>query len=299
VSSTPPSAPPRQRPPTVIDPRFRQRRIEVRRLEGRRRLRVLLVLAGFALVGLLAWAAMRSPLLNVDHVHVIGATRSTPASISAEAGVHTGMAMVDVDEGGAATRLQAVPGILRAHVSRHWPGTVTITIVERVPVAAVPAPGGVAVVDRTGRILTIAPLPPPGLPVLLGLPPAGAPGSRVGGRAADLLAVAQAMPSQVTQRVAGVAAAEGQISDTATIVGRDNRVLKTGPVPTLAVSYVSKPFTAGGRGASGPARPTGREDAGDPDGARPGRPDQAGCARRARACQPGDHPCLTLRRRDR
>ena len=57
---------------------------------------------------------------------------------------------------------------------------------------------------------------------------------------------AATMPSALVNRIRrlpGVAAAEGQISDTATIVGRDNRVLKTGPVPTLAVSYVSKPFT--------------------------------------------------------
>jgi cell division protein FtsQ len=210
VSSTPPTAPPRPRDPKpgFIEPRFRRRLIEVRRLEGRRRLRVLLILAGFALVGLVAWAAARSPLLDVDHVRIIGATRTTPASITADSGVQTGMAMVDVDEGGAARRLQAVPWILRAHVARHWPATVTITVVERVPVAAVPGPAGVAVVDRTGRVLTSGPVPL-GLPLLLGLPPAGPPGTRVGGRTGDLLAVAQAMPPQVSQRVAGVAAAEG------------------------------------------------------------------------------------------
>jgi putative ABC transport system permease protein len=57
---------------------------------------------------------------------------------------------------------------------------------------------------------------------------------------------AATMPSALLKRVRrlpGVAAAQGQISDTATIVGRDKRVLKTGPEPTLAVSYVSKPFT--------------------------------------------------------
>lgn len=41
----------------------------------------------------------------------------------------------------------------------------------------------------------------------------------------------------------GVAAAQGQISDTATIVAHDGRTLKNGPGPTLAVSYLSKPFT--------------------------------------------------------
>jgi putative ABC transport system permease protein len=54
--------------------------------------------------------------------------------------------------------------------------------------------------------------------------------------------VPSALVSRI-RRLPGVAAAEGQISDTATIVGRDHRVLDTGPQPALAVSYVSKPFT--------------------------------------------------------
>ena len=209
--STPPTAPPR--PPglpaqreAAIDARFRERRIEVRRLEGRRRLRVLLILAGFFFLALVAWGLTRSPFLDVDHVRVTGTSRTTPAEITTASGVHKGMAMFDVDSGGAAARLRASPWILRAHVERHWPATVTISVVERVPVAVVPAKTGVAVVDRTGRVIATQPAPPPGLPMLLGLPPAGPASTRVGGRAADLLAVAQAMPPQVAQRVIGVAA---------------------------------------------------------------------------------------------
>jgi cell division protein FtsQ len=212
--NTPPTAPPR--PPGLpaqrsapIDPRFRQRRIEVRRLEGQRRLRVLLILAGFFLVALLAWGLTRSPILDVDHVRVMGTIRMTPADITTASGVQKGMAMLDVDSGGAAARLRSMPWILRAHVERHWPATVTIAVVERVPVAAVPDKAGVAVVDRTGRVLAVQPTPPPDLPVLLGLPPAGPVSTRVGGRAADLLTVAQAMPPQVAQRVNGVVAADG------------------------------------------------------------------------------------------
>jgi putative ABC transport system permease protein len=44
------------------------------------------------------------------------------------------------------------------------------------------------------------------------------------------------------RRLPRVAAARGQISDVATIVGRDGRVVKnTGP-PTLAISYLPSPF---------------------------------------------------------
>jgi cell division protein FtsQ len=208
--STPPTAPPRPpEPKQAIDPRFRQRLIEVRRNEGRRRLRVLLVLAGFLGVALLGWALTRSPFLNVDHIRVTGTVHTAPADIMASSGVHEGMAMFDVGTGDAAARLRAVPWIMRATVERHWPSTVTIAVVERVPVAAVPAKSGVAIVDDTGRVLAVVPAAPQGLPVLLGLPPAGPPTSRVGGRAQDLLAVARAMPPPVSQRVTAIAAADG------------------------------------------------------------------------------------------
>jgi putative ABC transport system permease protein len=44
-------------------------------------------------------------------------------------------------------------------------------------------------------------------------------------------------------RLPGVAAAAGQISDTATIVGRGGRPIATGRLPALAISYLQAPFT--------------------------------------------------------
>ena len=208
--SIPPTAPPR--PPQerrLIDPRFRERLIEVRRSEGRRRLRVLMVLGGFLFFALLAFGLTRSPLLNVDHVRVTGAARTTPAELMAASGVHNGMPMIDVDAADASARLHIVPWILRAHVERHWPSTVTIAVVERVPVAVAPGKTGFATVDATGRVVATTAAPPPFLPMLLGLPPAGPPATRLEGRAADLLAVTRAMPPEVRQRVSGVATADG------------------------------------------------------------------------------------------
>jgi len=233
--STPPTAPPRPTEatpgPRPIDPRFRQRWVEVRRIEGRRRLRVLLILAGFISFALLAWGVSRSPLLDVDHVRVTGTVHTTPAQIGDASGIHNGIAMLDVDSGAAAARVRAMPWILRADVGRHWPATVTISVVERVPVAAVPAQAGFAVVDRAGRVLATQPAPPAGLPVLLGLPPAGPASTRIGGRAADLLAVAQAMPPQVSQRVSGIAVADaGQVE----LRLQPSGIVRLGPPDQLA-----------------------------------------------------------------
>jgi len=237
--STPPTAPPRppeqsqerEQRPARIDPRFRQRLIEVRRVEGRRRLRVLLVLGGFIGFALLAWGLTRSPFLDVDHVRVTGTVHTTPAEITTASGIHKGLAMMDVDGTDATARLRAVPWILRASVERHWPSTVTITVVERLPVAAVPAKSGVAIIDTTGRVLVNAPTAPPNLPMLLGLPPAGPASTRIGGRGPDLLAVALAMPPQVAQRVTAVAAADsGQVE----LRLKPTGVVRLGPPDQLA-----------------------------------------------------------------
>ena len=76
------------RPPASapIDPRFRRRRIEVRRRAGRRRLRLLAgASASVALIGAV-WGASRSPLLDVDHVRLTGATHTQLQKIIQTAG---------------------------------------------------------------------------------------------------------------------------------------------------------------------------------------------------------------------
>jgi cell division protein FtsQ len=236
--STPPTAPPRERERVgaPIDPRFRQRRIEVRRLEGRRRLRVLLVLLGFVLVALTGYGASRSPLLDVDHIRVTGASHVPAAAVAAGSGVERGMAMFDVDEGAAKRRVEAIPWVLRARVRRHWPATVTIDLQERTPLAAVPGAGGFAVVDGTGRILTVAAAPPAGQPLLLGVPPAGAPGTRIGGRAGDLLAVARVMPASILARLAGIVAADGGQLE---LRLRPSGVVRLGPPTDLSAKLLA------------------------------------------------------------
>jgi cell division protein FtsQ len=233
VSARPPTAPPRPAAEKVIppiDPRFRQRRIEVRRVEGRRRLRVLLILLGFVLFALAVWASTRSPFLDVDRVRVTGSAHVPEAAVAAASGIHRGTAMFDVDEATARRRVEALPWVLRARVQRRWPATVTIEVQERAPIAALPGPGGVALVDRTGRVLTVAPAPPPGQPLLVGLAPAGPPGTRIGGRAGDLLAVARAVPPSVAPRLAGIVAAEGGQVE---LRLRPSGVVKLGPPTAL------------------------------------------------------------------
>jgi cell division protein FtsQ len=200
-----PARPPRPDRPAA-DPRILARRVEVLRSEGRRRLRRLLWgLGALALVGAAA-ASTQTALLDVDHVRVDGAARVPIAEVldaAAGAGAATGAALVDVDEGDVARAVESLPGVADATVRRDWPGTVELTVVERVPVAAVTGAGGAAVVAADGVVVDTVAAAPAGLPVLATAAERLERGAVVD--APDLLAVAAALPPELAGRVAAVA----------------------------------------------------------------------------------------------
>ena len=167
-------APRHARTPVVVDPRMRSRRIGVRREAGRRRLqRLTLVLAAVALV-VLGLAALRSPLLDVDRVTVAGTRETAPAEVRRVAGVERGDPLVGVDTGAIARRVEALPWVARARVSRSWPSTLTVRVTERTPVAQVRINAQrVAMVDAGGRVLVFRAVTP--APRATG--PAAAPGA--------------------------------------------------------------------------------------------------------------------------
>jgi cell division protein FtsQ len=216
VNTAPPAPPaPPQVPPDAeaarlpIDPRIRQRRIEVRRKEGRRRLRLLCAVIGSALMAAAGYGIAHSRLLVVHHVEVFGASHTSREQVLASARVGGGLLMIHVHTEQVAQRLDALPWVATAAVSRQWPTTITIRITERTPAALVAAnPGQLGVVDDTGRVLALNPSPSPALssprsprsprapvatspshsqdlapgpylPTVVGLEPAGPPGSRL------------------------------------------------------------------------------------------------------------------------
>jgi len=197
--------------PTRIDPRMHERRVTVLREQGRRRLRILLGLLTAACVVGLAWLVVHSPLLAVSSVSVRGAQQESAATIAKVAGVHDGDATLFVDGGRVARRVEALPWIEQARVSRDLPHGITISVVERVPVAWVrrAAPGGapaaIALVDRTGRVLADVAAPPPGLAELVGVRRAGPPGGTIvpARVAVSLMTLPEGLRAQVSRLVLG------------------------------------------------------------------------------------------------
>lgn len=194
-----------------MDPRMRRRRVEVRREEGRRRLRLVVGISVVAALGGGGWAATGSPLMDLDRVVVEGAAHTAPEDARFASGLRLGEPLVDVDEKAAARGVETLPWVDRATVRRRWPGEVRIRLIERQPVAVATVEGGrAAVLDASGRVVELVEVPPPGLPVLTGLPAPGPPGSTLSPDGVAALSVAVALPAELRARTVGVAPVGGE-----------------------------------------------------------------------------------------
>lgn len=174
--------------PPRIDPRIAQRWVDARRQEGRKRLRIVAVVASIVVVAALAAGSLYTPIFAVNHVRVSIAGPATVgvARIESEAGLTHHPLMIHVSPAAIAARLDADPLLGQAQVAKHWPGTVTVAVTERTPLAQVavsPVLAGQAQtyvpVDPTGRVLGPPAAQIPGLPVVQGgsgAAPAPAPG---------------------------------------------------------------------------------------------------------------------------
>ncbi|MGH9115308.1 MAG: cell division protein FtsQ/DivIB [Acidimicrobiales bacterium] len=239
-----------------IDPRFARRWVEVRREEGRRRLKVLVaVLAAIAVAGI-GVAVVYSPVMKVRHVRISGAGPIPRREILQVAGLSRYKLMADVDTAAIRRRLDAVPGLGDAQVSRDWPGTVAIQVEVRRPVAVVDAGLGAppgrrwATVDATGRVLAEAAAPLPGVPVIGGIGALPAPGqwlagsagpsAAIGGRGlADLQAAADSasVPTGAAAALAVVTALPASVlPDVQTVTAGPGRRLRMAVLPARVAS---------------------------------------------------------------
>jgi cell division protein FtsQ len=107
-----------------------------------------------------------TPVLGVAGIRVTGARLVTAGEVRAAAGVAPGTPLARVDMDRVSRRVGGLPPVDRVTVSRSWPRTLVVRVVERTPVAAVPAGDGYVMVDRTGTVFDRAARPPAGLPVV-------------------------------------------------------------------------------------------------------------------------------------
>ena len=207
----------------AVDPRMRSRRIRVRRSEGRRRLRrITLGLAAAAALVAVAVATQTSAL-DVDHVRVTGVDGGRAGEVEEAAGVVHDQPLVSLDAGAVARRVEDLPWVASAQVSRSWPATVRIDVSPRRPVAKVQVTDDrVALVDAEGVVVSIETVPAvgegesaggpagaePGAPlVLTGIEGPIAEGRSLDEGARDAIAVASAVTERLPDTVASVSTA--------------------------------------------------------------------------------------------
>jgi cell division protein FtsQ len=154
VSPTaPPTAPTGKVVRTQVEPRLAERRRRV--LEDLHRRRRTRWIAAAIVLGLIAAAVavLLSPLLDVDRVVVEGSATLSEEDVVASSGVARGDHLVTVDLRGARSALANAPMIASATVSREWPDTVRIVVVEERPLATVRSADREVAVADTGRVL--------------------------------------------------------------------------------------------------------------------------------------------------
>lgn len=208
ASAGTPERRPANRPPA--DPRLRARQAEVRRAAGRRRLKVIGVLA--AVAGLIAGvlALLHSSLLAARTVHVNGALHETRAEVLAVTGLGAHPPLIDIAPGRAAAALERLPWVQTATVARDWPTGATVTITERHALGAVALGAGrVALVDGTGRVLADVASRPLGLAPLRSASVVPPPGGTLARADAPLLSVARALPVSLVGEIDDIALQPG------------------------------------------------------------------------------------------
>jgi cell division protein FtsQ len=119
-----------------------------------------------AVLGLLAWLVYGTTVLGVRAVEVNGSVLAGPDQVRAVAAVTDGTPLARVDTDQVAARVRTLPSVGSVEVSRSWPHTLVIEVVERTAVGAVATEGGFAVLDATGVVFNRVPEPPAGVALL-------------------------------------------------------------------------------------------------------------------------------------
>ena len=152
----------------------RTEEVRVERLQRRRS--VVIVLLALSAAAALGIGLIRSPLMAIDSVVVSGASLVDEKVILDAAGVPIGSPLLDLPLEVTAARVESVPEIRSAVVTRSFTGIVQIEVVEREPTMAIRSNDGFVLIDDDGRQVRTSPLAPDGFLPVVGLEATGVPG---------------------------------------------------------------------------------------------------------------------------
>ena len=111
---------------------------------------------------------------GIASVHLAGNRRTPPATILAALGFEPGQSIFDADVHAARERLMQLEWVSQADVSRRYPDSISVRIVEKRPYALWQAPDGLHVIDRSSKPISFARMEDyPHLPLFVGSIPQG------------------------------------------------------------------------------------------------------------------------------
>ncbi|MDN4483960.1 cell division protein FtsQ/DivIB [Demequina lignilytica] len=187
--------------------------------------------AGYlAIVGLVAWLVLASPVFALDPAEVETTGYGTvvePADVSATVAQFEGQSLATLSTSRLADALREIPGVRDAAIERVWPAGLLIELTSREPVAAVPVEDGYAFVDSEATTVGRADEAPDDLPVVT--IPVGEDHTRV---LAAVLGVINQLPVELRDRVQDVSAGT---EDTVTFELRDGPRVEWGSAEDSAL----------------------------------------------------------------
>ncbi len=149
---------------------------EVRKVRRQRRKSVVVVLVALSLAAAAGIGVIRSPLMAIDSVSVRGAEMVDEAAIVGAAAVPLGTPLLDLPIEATEQRVEALPEIRSATVTRNLNGRIDIVVTEREPTMALRSGAGFVLVDDDGRQVRTTDVAPDGFLPVIGLEATGVPG---------------------------------------------------------------------------------------------------------------------------
>lgn len=91
---------------------------------------------------------------GISEIHLAGNSRVPPETILAALGMQPGGSIFGADLPTARARIMALDWIQSADVVRRYPDAIYVNVVEKRPFALWQSPDGIAVVERSGKVIT-------------------------------------------------------------------------------------------------------------------------------------------------
>ena len=135
------------RPPQAVEAKGAKKKRRMRR-------RIVWVLGLLLLVGGGLWAVYLSPFLDVDEIRLSGIANASTERISGITDNLIGDPMARIDIEGTSDQIRELPWVKEVKIKRSWwGGDISVSVIERTPVAVQAIADGFALVSREGKIL--------------------------------------------------------------------------------------------------------------------------------------------------